>query len=513
MQQEAPLVVFIEGTDLGTASINNQGRDGLSIFARAFEDLGATTRVVDPGEPIPAEARLVVLVRPRQPLSTVYLAHLWAAVERGSSLLLALDPPGHAGNNSDAPNSGISRLLTWDYGISLQNGLVIKPWFAPSVVSTLEGSMIEAQPSVIPHPIIEPLVRYEIPVRMWGARPLTTEFLGAMGGSVPLLTSVGYAETTATSLRQNDPTPLVLNYGTDPNGILTLAAAAEYATGARATVLGDSELLQNGYGMAGSPRANPGNVLFAQRLAAWLLGMPEDSLPPPDNFTWLEIDGTSRDWTDAAAPTVNPTNDTSVPALNIRQARAFRDQDYLYVLVDTQDIPDPNAQLYLGFSDVTLRATTRRVAVQGTGGTEFIIPDARMAVSEALEIRLPLRIVGESRAIASLCLSSTADLTVMDCMDSPVTVAVADTRSPSDLLLPENLRVTVNSTGGANWRTGPNLNTPSMVLLRYGRVLAANGRSAAGDWIRVQTARSTGWIAEFLLDANGNLQALPVVSP
>ena len=511
MQQEPPLVVFVEDEELGTTSINNQSRDGLSIFANIFEDLGATTRIVAAGEPIPPEARLVVLIRSRQPLTPDYLAHLWAGVERGSNLLLALDPSGHAGSNADAPNSGIDRLLTWDYGVSLLNGVVIKPWFVAPFVSTLEGSMIETQASAIPHTITDPLVRYEIPVRMWGARPLTTELLAAMGGGTPLLTTVGFAETTATSLRQNDPTPLVLNYGSDPNGVLTLAAAAEYATGARAAVFGDSEMFQNGYGMAGSPRANPGNVLLAQRLAAWLLELPENTLPLLDDFTWQEIDGTSLGWTDAAALTLNPTNDTTIAPLNIRQVRAFRDQDYLHMLVDTQDIPDPNAQLILGFGDVTVRANPKRVSVQGTGGTEFTIPDARMAINEALEARLPLRIVGESGQITSVCLTSVVDTGVMDCMDTPAAVEALDMMSPSDLLLPESLHVTVNSTGGANWRTGPNLNTPSMELLRFGKVLAATGRNAAGDWIRVQTARGTGWIAEFLLDANGDMQALPVV--
>lgn len=94
-----------------------------------------------------------------------------------------------------------------------------------------------------------------------------------------------------------------------------------------------------------------------------------------------------------------------------------------------------------------------------------------------------------------------------------MTGACAAVLGDSELFQTETLHVTINSTGGANWRTGPNLNTPSMVLLRYGRVLAATGRNVAGDWIRVQTARSTGWIAEFLLDANGDLQALPVVNP
>jgi hypothetical protein len=48
-------------------------------------------------------------------------------------------------------------------------------------------------------------------------------------------------------------------------------------------LLGDSEMLENGYGLSQNSETNapqyPGNFLFAQRLAAWLLDLPAAEWP------------------------------------------------------------------------------------------------------------------------------------------------------------------------------------------------------------------------------------------
>ena len=121
MQEGPPLVVFVEDRAYGLASTTDVGLNGLSTLAKIFRDLGARVIYTSLQEDLPVDARVIVLVRPRRALSGDFLARLWIQLEKGSNLLLTLDPPGYRGTNSDAQNGGLSRLLSWEYGVSLLN--------------------------------------------------------------------------------------------------------------------------------------------------------------------------------------------------------------------------------------------------------------------------------------------------------------------------------------------------------------------------------------------------------
>lgn len=523
MQQQSPLVIFMEENAYGIASITDTGPDGVSALAAIFQQLGARTGFVRLGEDIPAEAQVVVLIRTRRPLPAEALARLWTHLEAGNHLLLALDAPGHLAGNPDPQNGGLDRLLTWDYGITLLNGFMVSPTFTLTSITSLQGSLVEGNASATVHPIVEPLLRYDVPVRMWGARTLLAESLGVEGQALPLLNSVGFAETNPRVFRQDEPEPLEVNIGSDPQGELFVGAVSHNtSTQSRIAVLGDSESLLNGYGLAGSPPLHPGNHILAQRLAAWLLEIPLEEWPPlPSDFTWLEIDGDSTDWTTSATPLINENSDTTVLSFAIAQTRAFRDQDYLYLLVDTRGTPNLNAQLEIqldmdvdGTSDIEIIADAGRVSVNSEDNLGQFVSDARFAIGASIELRLPLRVTGTSARITTVCLTSSVELAfpISDCTDNPISVSISPTQAPADLLLSEGLIVSVNSSEMVNLRAEPSTNAAVLDTIRIGSLMRATGRNEAGDWILVQSARHRGWIAAFLLIATGDLQSLPIIS-
>ena len=75
----------------------------------------------------------------------------------------------------------------------------------------------------IPNPVTLPLLTYNVPVQMWGARALRVEPFGLNNSAVPLLTTYNaFNETARNVLRQE--APLGINIGEDNTGLLTAAA-------------------------------------------------------------------------------------------------------------------------------------------------------------------------------------------------------------------------------------------------------------------------------------------------
>lgn len=529
--QDFPLVVFVEEPgSLNMASVTDSGPDGLTRLAEIFQRLGAQTTFARLREPLPETADVIVLVSPRRPLPADYLARLWVQVERGAHLLVALDPSGQERANTETATGGLSRLLSLDYGLLLFNGLLMQPEYTYANIGDLDRTLLVAYPDPLAHPVAAPLVDYDIPVMTWGARHVGAELFGIDSEAYPLLYAEPlYAETDPRVFLTTDPQPLTLNIGTDAQGRLTLAAIGMNSrTNTRVALLADGEMLQNGYGLARIPTAQgtsplfPGNTILAERLAAWLLGVPEDQyLALPNGFTYLSIDGDSSDW-DAALPATPQTNSiVNVLPLRIAQVRAFRNESFLYLLIETASMPDSEAQLELQFDsrgsgtpDVTLIADASGVYQSADDGTLTPISGARMAVDSVIEVRLPLRVTGISTRIPDMCLTTTRPLafpTPPDCMETPVTVVNINARDPSALYLPAGVLASVVTNDVANLRTGPGTNFNVLTSFRQGSVLTVIGRNESGDWFRVQNARYDGWMNETVLVISGDPQALPVL--
>ena len=93
-QESQPVVVFIEDTQLRTASLLDPGPDGVTELEAIFKSLGARTIWLKLDEPLPADAQIVVLIRPLSNLPATSLARIWRHMASGGHLFLALDPSG-----------------------------------------------------------------------------------------------------------------------------------------------------------------------------------------------------------------------------------------------------------------------------------------------------------------------------------------------------------------------------------------------------------------------------------
>jgi len=517
------LVAFVLDDALGTPSIGRLGPGGLSQLQTVFESLGAETINITLDQPIPAQVHVIVIVGPRKSLSVPATARLWAFIQRGNHVLLALDPLGHNGTSTDRSNSGLLRLFASDYGILVQDTFVTEPWFTATTTGRLENSFSLAYPDVVRHPVIDPLMTYNLPVEIWGARSMRVEPLGPHSTATPLLvTRAAYGET-GKIFDKKTPAPLEVNLDADSVGLLNVAALAENsATGSRIVVLGDAEMLLNGFGLAMVPGnqepAHLGNYLLAQRIAAWLLDLPVQDWPGlPTGYTWVAVDGKSDEWAAKLRNVEDPTGDSALPAYDMTEVRAFQNQDYLYLLLQTDAAPDAAVHLRLGLdtnndgrTDKTLFAGIDQVFAMTPVG-RIPVSDAKVAAGDYIEARFPLRSTGLEMQISELCLFDDSEGNPLDCLESPPPVMAGDGPSPSILNFSDGPMASVFTNSAANMRSGPAQTFPRLETLTDGTLLLATGRNEAGDWVQVENARYTGWIAAFLLNLNADVMALPVV--
>jgi hypothetical protein len=526
-QQERPTVAFVLNPSIEASSIFDPGSDGIRDFASIFEELGAEVQAVDLVDPIPSSTDLIVLVGPHVPLDIVSVVRLWIHMARGNNFLLTLDPVGYAGVNTEGATSSFLQLVTNGYGLITSNSFLAEPWFTENSIGLVSGSYLRTYADILPHPVVEPLINYGVPVQLWGARALRVEPIGVDSLATPLLyTDTAYAETNedAFNFLRGQPAALELNLETDIVGRLNVAGLAENtASGSRIAVVGDSEIFENGFGLAsatdGSSPLYPGNRIFAQRLAAWLLELPVEEWPPlPSGFTWVSIDGDDEDWSQAALMTDNTDTTVSGP-YDIRRVRAFENNSFLYVIVETTAPPteDVRVELELGreiprqSSLTTVSASASQVAVLGNDGDTIPVLDAAMAVGNVIELRIPLRLAGDELQFSNLCLADSSSRQ-MDCVDQSITVRQVNQTEPFDTRFPEGPLVTVSSAREIVLRQGPGIDFAQVAVISPGSVLAAMGRNAVGDWIQVQTASHTGWVAIPLVIANNDYMSLPVVT-
>jgi len=539
--QAPPLVVFIEDEQLLTASTADSGPNGLTRLEQMFKGLGAQPRQQDLASSLPEEARVVVLVRPLRALSPAQLARLWVYLVNGGHLLLTIDPVGLTVTRgtrdipigTDRASSGLATLLKRDYGIGLQDTLVVAPWFDSASIARQNTTLVSVHAeNIVRHAIGEPLLTYDLPVEMWGARTMTVDPLGPGFQAVPLLyTETGYGEADQGVFgARGTPSPLELNLGVDPVGRLFTAALAENGRfGSRVVVIGNSGSVEDGYGLVvgddGRTPQHLGNRLFVERVAAWLLGLPVENWPAlPDGYTWLALDGSGSDW-ETMSPLLTDAHDALIPRYDVLAVRAFRDDSFLYLLIETAELPNPETRLTLALVNseagvvdrVALSVTARQVAVQKNDGPQEAVPDGGLAVGQALEVRLPLRIIGEAPRIGQVCLADSrtpADSAPIDCVESqpPAAVPRVHTNAPDAVRFPEGPRAVVSTTQATiNIRSKPGLNSPILRIVPNGTLYAATGATPTGDWIRVENASYSGWAAGFLVALNSPLSSLPVV--
>jgi len=527
-----PLVVFVQDLPLDAARMTDTGRMGVSALADIFRSLGARVEYVDLTTPLPEQAKVVVIVGPYRSPGFAQVLYLWLHLARGNHALFAFDPEGSFDGTRNVrtrlSTSGLSLLLDWDYGVSVYDTFLAEPWFSTGSISDLYRTYMLTYPDVVDDPITAPLKQYGLPVWVWGARHFGIQALGVDSAGVPLLyCDSAFGETAPSIFRTEGGNPVdrvELNIGADALGRLNVAVLAKNTkTGSRVALLGDSELFRNGLGLAQTvslPR-NAGNWILAQRLAAWLLDLPPEQWPAlPSGFTWLAVDGDDGDWLQFAEGAVtDDEGDVDDPAVNMARVQAVADDDYLYVLVQTQEPPDARARVDLvlgaeksGAESTVLVARQSGVYRVEPEGGETLIADAAMGLGSAIELRLPVRLAGQSLRIERLCVAESGAVThaSQDCLDQPLKAQPLDSRAPFDFALAGQPLVTV-TTEGVNIRQGPGTDRRQIGIATNRMVFAATGRNEDATWVRVQNARFEGWIAAQLLMPGGDLRWLPVV--
>lgn len=536
-----PLVVFIEGTDLRTASIMDPGPDGVTELESIFQAYGAETRWLSLEDgPLPAEAKVVVLVRPLASMKIQHIAHLWLHLSRGNHLLLALDPVGSfealgEGTRRVANESGKSsllKLLHAVYGIQVQDTFLADEWFSIASITNQNTTLNTVFPEdIVLHPVYAPLAQYDMPVMTWGTRTMTVDPFGAGSYAFPLLyADTGYGETNTNVFRGTPEDPLELNLGKDQIGRLFAGALAENTRlGSRIVVLGDSEIVLNNYGLAYNTRSGAplylANRVLVERIVAWLLEVPVNEWPSAqiDGYTWLDVDGDPVEWTPQQQIVAEDVGEAMVAEFDIAALYGFRDDSYMYFNIETATQPVPAAaRVVIGFENTFDGRTDVRLVLSHEGamlmiGQDIFVPvtDAALATGTTLEIRIPLRLVGEGALISELCLGDARTaLTAQpaDCLEQPpLLIPAANTIAPSPLMFAPGPRVTINTTGTVNLREGPGTGYPILDMMVDGDIYAATGRNADGSWLQVQNARYSGWVSGEFAITNFDVESLPII--
>jgi hypothetical protein len=531
-QAERPLVVFVEEpTTLQMSSVIDTGADGLTRLAEIFNEMGADTAWQRLREPLPPETSVIVLVRPRRMLTPVFMAYLWERMSQGTSLLLAIDPTGFAGTRADRPNTGFDQLLASDAGVSLGDGMLIEPWYTNQSFLEPASTFSLGFVDPVPSPLTDPVRQYDLSVGLWGARPLLVEPFGINNFGWSLVDANPAFVETETNIfptRTADGEPPHLDIDSDMQGIVPVVGIGENtATNTRVALLGDAEFVQNGYGLAqasdtGTPQF-AANYMITQRLAAWLLHLP-DYPALPTEMTWIELDGEMRDWNPGLSITPDDTNDTSLMALDIQQVSAFRNDSYLYISIQTVAPASPDTQIDLDFDvrgnsqpDVLVSIAPDQVMAQDSDLEPVQVSDATMAVGSVIEIRLPLRIPGAAPTLIGLCLSSARELAfpqTPDCMNIPITIDRVGSADPAPQrdTIHQLVVVRGDERNRVNLRAAPNDESAVVTTVPFRTVFAVVGRSNSGNWLMVQDAARIGWISTSVLYPPGDIEAVPVVS-
>ncbi len=519
--QDQPLVVFVLNPDLEAASVFSAGPEGISALDEIFKSLGAQTQVVNLISPIPAEADVIVLVGPQQRMNILSVARIWAHLARGKHLLLALDPLGYGGNDSENFRSGLLNLVANVYGLITNDSFVVEAGFTKNSIGLLSGAFSMTQPDVVRHPIVAPLIDYDLPVTVWAARSLQVEPIGINSIAIPLLqTHTAYGEVNPDIFLLEDAAPLETNVENDLQGVLNIAGIGQNTFGgSRIAILGDSQMLQNGYGLssiAGSalPR-HIGNVIFAQRLAAWLIGLPESEWPGlPEGQTWIALDGQSADWS-ADLPVIAEERNQSVPAgMDIQRLIAFQNDSYLYMLAGTIGRPAADTLVEITLDNgLVLDLTSEQVNSVTPLGRQAVL-DADLAIGQVLEMRIPLRLIEADAQIESVCLLDNSDPSApeqQDCTTDTVEITSVTDREPFDLRFYSGPLATVTSIRAVRLSAQPDSTSPAGDSVTVGQVFNVTGRNATSDWLQVRTASAEGWLPASLVIINTDVSLLPIV--
>lgn len=280
-ESDTPVVAFVVNPEIQSASPGDVGANGASTMAGIFAELNSQVESIDLVDPISPDVDVVVLMRPLRQLTYNFVVRLWDHIQSGGAILVTVDP--FVGETAE---QGLNELLRNSYGLGMEDYFLIKTDVQEvEPLRSLGGNHLEVYgDNLAPHTITEPILAGGLSIHTWAAR--TIQVSGLWPGATPnslLYTEEAYGEF-GDIFAPIGGVPLEYNIGTDALGRLLVGGLSTNThTGSRIVLLGDSEMLENGYGLSqnaesGGPQY-PGNFLFAKRVAAWLLDLPPAEWP------------------------------------------------------------------------------------------------------------------------------------------------------------------------------------------------------------------------------------------
>jgi hypothetical protein len=324
------------------ASQFDRASTGISRFAGLLRLAGANLFTLEWRKGIPQDADLIVIAGPATDILPENVARLWAYLQRGGRVLLAVDAFDARGAiNRALPARGLFELTWADLGLQARVDVVVKlDGTRPLDVVELDRNGVETfrfsgdAPILNPsfytrrvnpaHPITEGLVSLlsagdeSVPANLYsifvsGARSLQIDGSVQDFSVTPLLFTDDptlYGETDFARYQTNGYSEY--NIGTDTTLGSEMILAAAYAstrTNGRLILLGDADLLRNGTGFVTSPAysgafVHPMNVQFMLRSVSWLVDRPLTlvDLPLPAPTATATITPTPT-----PTPTLEPT--------------------------------------------------------------------------------------------------------------------------------------------------------------------------------------------------------------
>jgi len=227
-------------TGHGERDTENQGDASLTLVKATLQSKNYIVKLLNlgGGAKIPADAKVVIIAGPQQPLTTDEVATLQAYLDKGGALI-AMEDPRPLTKFGNAPDPLADMLAKW--GITLEDDIIIDP-------NVTNSQYIKADPQNYgQHPITEKLRNFNS--AFFSARSLKLAAAPEGITLTPLAQTLpnAWGETAYQSTTvSNDP-------ATDIQGPLILAAAAENsATKGRLVVFGDSKFAIDPYYQQGN---------------------------------------------------------------------------------------------------------------------------------------------------------------------------------------------------------------------------------------------------------------------
>jgi hypothetical protein len=145
-------------------------------------------------------------------------------------------------------------------------------------------------------------------------------------------------------------------------------------------------------------------------------------------------------------------------------------------------------------------------AAFGTAGDTAALIDLQTLVTEPADATLGTWGVALMKVQANLPDESGEAMTFVLFGDTEVTNAV-----DADLISATACTVTPLNVENVNVRSGPDISFSSNNVLAPGTEAPVTGRNEAGDWLRIDLDGTAGWVAEWVVTTDCDIQALPVV--